>query len=958
MGILAPMSFSELPAFVGRRPDLEQLLSDAARVRAGQARAVLLCGDAGIGKTRLITEYLDRTPLARSATGACLELGTEGIAYAPFAAVLRQLVRDGDTGGTAGGELARLVPGLGPVPEVTEESRARLFEAMLTFLEGQAHPDGLVLVVEDLHWSDASTRDLLVFLLRNLEAAPVHLLVSVRSDDLHRTHPLRRLLPEVVRLPGVSRMDLEPFSRDEVAEQAAALGHPTDPDLLLERSGGNPLFVESFLADPAPLATAIPHGPRELLLRAVEPLPEAVRQVLGLVSVAGDRVEHLLLAEVAEASGIGEEALDTALRQAVDARVLRATDTGYVFRHALLAEAVKEDLLPGQRVRAHRRYAEVLDAGVPGLSRTETVAQLAHHAYAAHDHPRALAAAGEAADRAAVSAAHPEHLALLERVLELWEMVPDAEALLGLAREELLLRACRSAQIAGSLRRSGRYATGGLSAVDPDRDPETAARLLVTRARDYKDLGRTESLDDLRAAAELLPEGHPERAAVSAATGSVLMVWGRDAEAEQVTRAAVEEARRYGARSSEADGLITLGCLLEVTGSDESLELMREGIRIARELGDVQVELRGLNNLGTNHFVRFEFEEYLACARKVLERREELGVLRVPGNSYLNSTADALIALGRFEEARAELRADATAEGRIGAYRQAALGHLAVLEGDWAAAQAAADEIERLLPRDTSPVVEHIPLYYLRILLMMHGPGERLAEAGRLILEGESDLGLYSRVRHAAEGLFTMAQVVWRLRRRDEPGDRELAGELAEELVATLAREDWPSSPMGELTLHAGRGLMEEDPARSLDHWERALPLIARVGWNRRVEYLDGAFWAARAAGETGLAGELLEQAEGLLAEYDAPLVRRHVTRMRLAFGGAQDAKVALPAGLTRREAEVLVEVAKGLSNQEVGEALFISAKTASVHLSNLMAKLGAKNRTAAVARARELGLV
>jgi predicted ATPase len=306
--------------FVGRRPHLDHLLSEAATVASGNARTSLVVGDAGIGKTRLISEYLTRTPLARKVVGGCLEMGTEGIAFAPFATVLRQLVRDAE-GPLTGSELARLVPALGPVPEATEESRARLFEAVLTFLEESALPGGLAVVLEDLHWADASTRDLLVFLLRNLDAVPVHLVVSVRSDDLHRTHPLRRLLPEIERLPGVGRLDLEPLSRDEVAEQIASLGGSTDPDLLHERSGGNPLFVESLIADPAPEESALPDGPRELLLRTVEALPETTRAVLGLASASGDRVDHTLLTEVAAGSGISELQLDSALRPAVDRAV-------------------------------------------------------------------------------------------------------------------------------------------------------------------------------------------------------------------------------------------------------------------------------------------------------------------------------------------------------------------------------------------------------------------------------------------------------------------------------------------------------------------------------------------------------------------------------------------------------------------------------------------------------------
>ena len=117
---------TEPAEFVGRRPQLDRLLDEARAVAAGHPRITLVCADAGIGKTRLLTEHLSRTPLARSAVGGCLELGTEGIAYAPFTTVLRHLVRSGGPGTAEGGELARLVPGLGPVPETTEESRGRL----------------------------------------------------------------------------------------------------------------------------------------------------------------------------------------------------------------------------------------------------------------------------------------------------------------------------------------------------------------------------------------------------------------------------------------------------------------------------------------------------------------------------------------------------------------------------------------------------------------------------------------------------------------------------------------------------------------------------------------------------------------------------------------------------------------------------------------------------------------
>ncbi|MEU3016886.1 AAA family ATPase [Nocardiopsis sp. NPDC007018] len=846
-------------ALVGRRHQVDHLLSDAARARSEGARTVLLCGDAGIGKSRLLEEYLERTPLRHRALGACLELGAEGIAFAPFTALLRQLVREGGPLPAAGSELGRLLPGQVADPAGRagsgDHDRARLFEAVLTFLEERAEPDGLSLVVEDLHWADASTRDLLVFLLRNLGSAPVHLVVSVRSDDLHRAHPLRRALPELERLPRVTRLDLAPLDREAVAAQAAALsGSVPDSDaleLLLERSGGNPLFVESFLAAPD---GGVPDGPRELLMRRVEPLTAITRKVLGLASVAGDRVDHALLAEVAEASGVGEDDLDEALREAVDARVLGATDTGYVFRHALLAEAVKGDLLPGQRVRAHRRYATALEAGVPGPAGTEAVVQLAHHAYSAHDHPRALTAAWEAARYARVASAHPERLALLERVLELWELLPDPSGLIGRTHGELLLTVCGAAQVAGDHRRAVEHAGEALADLDPAAEPELVARLLVTRGLSYKELGRIEALDDLRAAAALVPDDHPERAVVSATTAAVLMLRGSDAGAERFARAAIDQARASGDRASEADALVTLGSLLHHTGSEEALELLREGVRIARERGYVQVEMRGLNNLGSNHSSRFEYEEWRASSEEALARSAELGLARSQGSWLVNGLVSALMNLGRLDEARERLHASAVGRDLAGARRQSVVAQLAALEGDWETSRRALEEFARLLPRETATWVEYMPPYYTRVLLLLFGPGEHWVEAARTVLEGEREIGMLSRVRFSAGGLSMMAMAVWRLRRRAGEGDREVAEELAAALRSALERDDWPTSPEGALNRHASLGFLEEDSERALEHWERALPLAERALGLNRGHCLFGAFWAAHDGGDSARA--------------------------------------------------------------------------------------------------------
>ena len=995
-------------ALVGRQPQLGHLLTEAVAVRAGTAHTTLVVGDAGIGKTRLITEYLARTPLARTVVGGCLELGTDGIAFAPFATVLRQLVRDEDAREaareTAGGELARLVPGLGPAPETTEESRARLFEAVLTFLEERARPGGLSLVIEDLHWADASTRDLLVFLLRNLDTAPVHLVVSVRSDDLHRTHPLRRLLPELERLPGVLRLDLEPLSRDEVAEQVTVLGHQVDPDLLHERSGGNPLFVESLLADPDPLGTGLPEGPRELLLRGVDPLPEATRTVLGLASAAGDRVDHTVLAGVAEHFGTGEDALDAALRPAIDARVLRAAEEGYVFRHALLAEAVYADLLPGERVRVHRRYADVLERGVPGRVPGETAAQLARHAHVVHDHPRALAAAWVAVAHAAATAAHPEHLELLERVLELWELVPDAAELLGLPHGELLRRACAAAHVFGSTRRAVAHATAGLRVTDPATDPDLTGELLMARGRAGSDQGRADALEDLKAAAEYLDHDHPRRSALDATSATVLMRLGRDDEAEWAARVAVASARRVDDRVSEVDALMTLANLVGEThgpgedplvarrrrsggvrgtgaGSDggngevdaggvageESgdradegeavITMLRRAIDLSRRTGQVRMEIRAWRNLAAHLDQEMRLEEAYRAARRGVERCAELGVSRSQGIGCGTSVAALLTDMGRLDEAEALFARLPRGQARQEAHRQNLMAQFHVLQGRWEQAERALGAFTRLLPRDVSSPNEYLNHYYARLhLLMFRG---ELVKAARQVEEAHDDIGMLDPGRFPFHGLSMVGVLVFRLRLQGDPEGLRRAENLTAHLRANLDHPRGRVSPMGRLGRESLKGFLAENPAEALEYLTGAAETAERAGYQGiLLRSLMGSFYAALALGDGPRARSLLERHASLQGKGTARTLRRENDQMRAALAEAAPTSATSPAGLTPREAEVLAEVAKGLSNREIGRALFISAKTVSVHITNLMNKLAVPNRTAAVARGRELGLL
>ena len=287
--------------FAGREAELAVLADAFADVAGGMARVVLVGAEAGGGKSRLADEFAARVAdRALVLAGGCVELGAAGLPYAPFTAVLRQLVRERGAGevtellGDRGtGELAGLLPEFGH-PQADRDpdmARARLFELLLALLEALAGQAPLVLVVEDVHWADRSTRDLLGFLARNLRQADVLLLVTFRSDELHRTHPLRSLLAELDRMDTVVRLELPRLSRGQVEEQLEGiLGRPPEPVVISavhERGGGVPLFTEALLNDDGTVSPGLPWSLRDLLLGAVKELPEPTQQVLRSATAGG-----------------------------------------------------------------------------------------------------------------------------------------------------------------------------------------------------------------------------------------------------------------------------------------------------------------------------------------------------------------------------------------------------------------------------------------------------------------------------------------------------------------------------------------------------------------------------------------------------------------------------------------------------------------------------------------------
>ena len=410
-----------------------------------------------------------------------------------------------------------------------------MLDAVRAVLVGLAERSPVLLVLEDLHWADRATRDLVAFLARTLRSGRVTLVVSYRSDELHRRHPLRPLLAELVRLPVVERLELAPFTRAELAEHLEAIAGAPLPTEQVEgihaRSEGNPFYAEQLLAAGADDARAeLPATLAEVLLARVQGLSEPAQQVLRVAAVAGRRVPHRLLGRGRRAArgrpGAGP-ARGGRRRGADD----RRRHGGYAFRHALLQEAVYGDLLPGEQVRLHAAYARLLAADPDGAA-----AELAHHCLASHDLVGALAASVRAAEEAEVVLAPAEALRHLSTTLRLWERVPEPTAVAGVDRVELTLRAAAAASAAGEHQRAASLAQDAATTAGATADPAQAARAYERLGAYLFDAGRVEEALAARAqAVELVPAQPPTRlrARVTAAMAQALVNARRRDEARR-----------------------------------------------------------------------------------------------------------------------------------------------------------------------------------------------------------------------------------------------------------------------------------------------------------------------------------------------------------------------------------------------------------------------------------------
>lgn len=948
---------------IGRQREITRLTELWQRAGAtGQAQWGLVGGDAGMGKTTLISTFVESMPDAAVLIGNCLPMGGAGIPYAPIVGWMRALIRRHGAdqvrqwAGPAGWEtLGVLLPGVGAARPDGDIERLQLSEAVTAVLERAAAENPLLIVLEDLHWADATTAQLARFLKTSLSRSPLVVLGTWRTDELHRKHPMRPWLTEMGRLPDVARLELGPLTDHDSASLVRRSTASEIPPALLativERAEGIPYFIEE-LAHSAELGPELPWTLRDALMARVHHLDEDTQRLLRLATGAGTRVDHRVLAAMVQTpdSGIDDHRLDLLLRQAMDASLLTADEQGYCFRHALLAEAIHDDLLPGEHTRLHARYA-ALFAEHPDWDHG---ADRARHLF----NTSMLDEAFEAAVAAARSGglAQAESLSMLTKALEIWDRVSDAETIAG-KHDEVLAEAAELARFVGEMDHGLAYIDASIA--EAERRGASNAVLserLSTRGRLLSNLMREGALETMHEAVERTDALGPGMARMLALEG--------------LSAVQMLEGDFHGAEATAAEGIAMTG---EVRHSQWYFSVLNTHAVALVSLGH---EERGLAEMANarpsdrSHQVRLRYWINHSNELELVGRFAEAADLALEGRAHARSAgrewthgsmlignaAWPLLELGRWQEADALLSRPRPLNAVTGSH-QLHLALLASLLATWKGELSRAESLLTELAHNprTSPQRQY-RMQYAFTTAMLH------LAAGRPEAATDSAAHIWAEPeRHkGSEVLKLAALAAWAARESSD-------GAAFAALRSAIGR----AHPSGLSPLWLD--VIDAEERDDTEGWELAaqtaadprLPCWVSVHVDRqRVRHL-------LTAGDRPAAGALLtatiERSERIgwvpANDWLRTLRSRAGLTDKAGRGDRRSGGTAGPNGpsipsLTPRESEVLALLSSGLANRHIGEELFISTKTVSVHVTNIMAKFGVGNRGAAVARARELDLL
>ena len=998
------------PIIVGRDAELARIEHSLQEAGLGRPVLLLVRGEAGIGKSRLVHEAIERARAAGSAVlhGACLDLGGDGYPYLPFVEAIRGLVRETppeslrELLGPATPDLAMLLPELaafepaGDRPSAAEAGvdRARLFERTLGLLGRLGGEAPALAVIEDVQWMDPATRDLLTFLARNITTERLVAILTCRTDDLPPGHPILAWMAELGRAPGAERLDLDRLSRRDVVRQLEAIaGGPVRhevADSVWQRSEGHPLFAEELLSTTG--GTNGSHMPSlvDVLLARVATLDAETMAIVRTLAVAGRPVDERLIGPLV---GRSESEVGAALREATTRGVTVAMADGrHAFRHELLREVVERELSAGERRELHERFARQLEANPDLADDTPAgaTAELARHWSAADRPVEAHQAAIAAATAADAIHAFADTQRLLERAIGLEGVLPPDAAPTDAERIDIRRRAADAADLTGQIDRAIELSRDALGLADPATDPTIAG--LLHAQLGYLMWARGEGDDALaehREAVRLVPAEPPlpERARVLRGLGGALMGLGKWAESRPVCEEAIECALRAGDVVEESKARNMLGSdLVELGQIDDGLRELQASHRLAGALPSELFVVTGFN-LGLNLLATDRLEEALEVAAAARAAAPAGGLERRYGMELAALTGDILIRLGRWDEADL-----VTAEGLALDQRGQGRPYLASVRSRLLARRGAVAEARQRLAAVDRPSLDPDTMAFFATVdaeaaLLDRRPTEAVAavddglsavDVSGDVLWGMPLLGLglravaeladAARATHDEGAVTELTSRALDLRERFEVLAKRATTPSARAWVATASAEasriDGSSDPKPWAGAIAAWDAVPDPTEAAYSRYRFAEAALRRSGIKADVATeLEAAWRSAVRLGAAPLRADIEVLAKRARISLDVAAPDKTAATAQLPAGkpGSQagsEARVVSAHGLSAREIEVLRLVAAGRSNGEIADRLFIARKTAGVHVTHILDKLGVSNRVEAAMAAARMGLV
>ena len=1007
-------------SFVGRASDLASLRDALARARRGHMTHVIVSGEAGIGKTRLVREAVADVGDAHLLWGGCPPLSEEAEPYASVRSAFRHLLRDARDDKLRVAldslpHLQSLLPGRTKrtretVPEDPRELEAMVLEDITDAFRWLTSRKPTVLVIDDLHWADASTLLVLTRLAHELQDRQLLLISTYRQHDAASAR-LSGWLAEQQRLPHVLDIALEPLSRDDVAVLLRELLNQEPPSQLIDSiyvlSGGNPFFGEELAArftphvaadaDPATKMLDTEHAASKgslpslavldgefVMIEGALPssiegvltsrLGEVSRTTMSILEAAACGSLPINTDVVAAVTGASEQSVFHALRQAMAAGFVTVdqVDDSVTFRHPLIAHVIYTRILPPERRSLHRRFADVLEQKGRG-----DVAEIAYHRWEAKDLPRCFDASFRAYQAAVAQGALHAALLHAEHALEAWDHDPAASSASGLDLPGFLSLVAEAAHNVGRSEEAARYFKRALDEVE---DPLAQAVILERLAWVLFEGGRFPDSEPVIARALALSEGQeasPERARILAIASTFEAMWSRMDRAIVLGREALEMARKIGAKREEGLALNPLAIAAFARGDQEaSLEMMNQSLELALQTEVPDDVGRAYSNLTWSYVLAGELPKAVEVGRRSWAYLSARGLQRTYGVMTLGNLAGALIESGEWAEANKILetaRRHVLPRGFDAASVWCTIAKLAALKGDVEDAEQALARAHELL---SDPHPEMVRLHVeaeleLRSALPADDRLVRAIERVPQRLAGSDD--------HTFAGLAVTlalrgcAEIAEDARARRDTASADDAASRAEALLewaTTLPMNplDPKSSTSPDVDAHAVHA--QAELMRCHGNYDAALWEEAADRWQQQKRPHRVAYCRYRQAESLLLAGrakpaarEVLLGAHAVATRLEAKLLVDQIYRLARRSGVSLETAPPIvptrdPLGLTAREREVLQHLAEGLSNREIAERLFISPKTTSIHVSNILRKLGARSRTQAAAMAERLGLV